>query len=126
MKTPTLPILLALVLSTLPGVFSTPALLAQWPQFRGPDGTGSSSNAELPLTWAEGKNVRWKTAVHGRAWSSPVILGGQVWMTTATEDGRELYAVALDRDSGKILFDLKLFQVASPQYAHPFNTSACM
>ena len=32
-------------------------------------------------------------------------------MTTATEDGRELFAVALDRDSGKILFDLKLFQV---------------
>ncbi len=62
--------------------------------------------------------------MHGRAWSSPVILGGQIWMTTATQDGRELFAVALDRDSGKILFDLKLFQVATPQYAHPFNTYA--
>ena len=99
-------------------------LRAQWPQFRGPEGTGNSSSADLPLTWGEGKNVRWKTAVHGRAWSSPVILGNQVWMTTATEDGRELFAVALDRDSGKILFDLKLFQVATPQYAHPFNTYA--
>jgi outer membrane protein assembly factor BamB len=102
----------------------TQPLSAQWPQFRGPEGTGHSASTDLPLTWAEGKNVKWKTAVHGRAWSSPVILGSQVWMTTATPDGRELFAVALDRDSGKIVFDLKLFDVATPQYAHPFNTYA--
>ena len=102
----------------------TQPLSAQWPQFRGPEGTGHSASTGLPLTWAEGKNVVWKTAVHGRAWSSPVILGNQVWMTTATPDGRELFAVALDRDSGKIVFDLKLFDVATPQYAHPFNTYA--
>ena len=88
-------VMLTVPLSSLP-------LRAQWPQFRGPDGTGNSSSKNLPLTWGEGKNVRWKTAVHGRAWSSPVILGNQVWMTTATEDGRELFAVALDRDTGKL------------------------
>ncbi|MGH9313174.1 MAG: PQQ-binding-like beta-propeller repeat protein, partial [Vicinamibacterales bacterium] len=96
---------------------------AQWPQFRGPDGLGTSPS-HPPLTWSEQQNVRWKTAIHGRAWSSPVVLGDQVWVTTATEDGRELFAVALDRESGKILHDLKLFQVAQPQYAHPFNTYA--
>jgi outer membrane protein assembly factor BamB len=96
---------------------------AQWPQFRGPDGNGASK-ASVPLTWGEGTNVRWKTALHGRAWSSPVILGSQIWVTTATEDGRELFAIALDKDSGKILYDLKLFQVEEPQYAHPFNTYA--
>ena len=115
MKTTTA-VLFALVL--------TQPLSAQWPQFRGPEGTGHTASTGLPLTWAEGKNVVWKTAVHGRAWSSPVILGNQVWMTTATPDGRELFAVALDRDSGKIVFDLKLFDVATPQYAHPFNTYA--
>ena len=115
MKTPTV-LLFALVLAQ--------PVSAQWPQFRGPEGTGHSASTGLPLTWAEGKNVTWKTAVHGRAWSSPVILGNQVWMTTATPDGRELFAVALDRDSGKIVFDLKLFDVATPQYAHPFNTYA--
>ena len=115
MKTPTV-LLFALVLAQ--------PVSAQWPQFRGPEGTGHSASTGLPLTWAEGKNVTWKTAVHGRAWSSPVILGNQVWMTTATADGRELFAVALDRDSGKIVFDLKLFDVATPQYAHPFNTYA--
>ena len=113
----TLAITITVALASLP-------LRAQWPQFRGPDGTGNSTSTNLPLNWGEGKNVRWKTAVHGRAWSSPVILGNQVWMTTATEDGRELFAVALDRDTGKMIFDLKLFQVATPQYAHPFNTYA--
>ena len=73
---------------------SSAALHAQWPQFRGPDGSGNAPAAKVPLTWGEDKNVRWKTAVHGRAWSSPVILGNQIWMTTATEDGRELFAVA--------------------------------
>lgn len=97
---------------------------AEWPQFRGPDGMGTSADRNLPVTWGEGKNVRWRTALHGRAWSSPVVLGNQVWVTTATEDGRELYAIALDRDRGTILHDLTLFHVAHPQYAHPFNTYA--
>ena len=49
---------------------------AQWPQFRGPDGTGVSTTANPPVSWSEDKNVRWKTPVHGRAWSSPVVLEG--------------------------------------------------
>jgi outer membrane protein assembly factor BamB len=113
---------LLIVLATL--FITALPLRAQWPQFRGPEGNGMSATAALPLTWGEGKNIRWKTAVHGRAWSSPVILGNQVWMTTATEDGRELFAVALDRQTGKVVYDLKLFAIARPQDAHPFNTYA--
>jgi outer membrane protein assembly factor BamB len=96
---------------------------AQWPQFRGPDGNGMA-DADVPVTWAEGKNVRWKTPVAGRAWSSPVILDNQIWMTTATPDGRELFAVAVDHQTGKIIHQLKLFQIQTPQYAHPFNSYA--
>jgi outer membrane protein assembly factor BamB len=99
-------------------------LHADWPQFRGPDGMGVAGNATLPLTWAEGRNVRWKTAIHGRAWSSPVILGKQVWLTTATPDGRDLFAVAIDRDTGAIVHDLRVFHVDHPQSAHPFNSYA--
>jgi outer membrane protein assembly factor BamB len=110
--------LLSLLLASLAHVH------AQWPQFRGPDGLGTTSARQLPLTWSEQQNVRWKTAIHGRAWSSPVILGNQVWVTTATPDGRTLSALALDRDTGKILHDLKLFDVAQPQFAHAFNTYA--
>lgn len=96
----------------------------EWPQFRGPDGLGHSSSRGLPLTWSEAANVRWKTKLHGRAWSSPVVLGGQVWVTTATEGGHELFAVGLDQESGRIVHDLPLFHVPKPQYAHPFNSYA--
>ena len=99
-------------------------LLAQWPQFRGPDGNGVSAATGLPVSWSEHENVRWKTAIHGRAWSSPVVLGDQVWMTTATPDGKQLFAIAIAKDSGKVLHDLKLFDVANPQFAHSFNTYA--
>jgi outer membrane protein assembly factor BamB len=97
---------------------------AQWPQFRGPAGDGHAASKALPLSWAENKNVAWKTAIHGRGWSSPVVLGDQIWLTTATSDGGELFAIAVDKATGKILHDLKLFEVATPQYAHPFNSYA--
>ncbi len=95
-----------------------------WPQFRGPDGTGHSSARKLPLTWSETENVVWKTAIHDRGWSSPVIYGKQIWLTTASKDGRQLYALCIDKDTGKIIRDMKLFDVAEPQFAHSFNTYA--
>ena len=95
-----------------------------WPQFRGPNGDGHSEARGLPLRWSETQNVIWKTPVHGRAWSSPVILSNEVWLTTATEDGRELFAVCVDQDTGKVTRDLRLFEVEKPQFAHAFNTYA--
>lgn len=95
-----------------------------WPQFRGPDGNGHSDARGLPLKWSEEENIVWKTAIHDRGWSSPVIHGDQIWLTTATGDGRKLYALCIDRESGKIIRDILLFEVAEPQYAHPFNSYA--
>src|SRR5918997_751546 len=103
-------------------ILLTAGVSAQWPQFRGPDGNGVAAARELPLTWGEDRHVKWKTAVRGRAWSSPVILENRIWVTTATEDGRELSAIAVDSGTGKIVHDLKLFHVEKPQYAHPFNS----
>ena len=97
---------------------------AQWPQHRGPDGDGIAGTPGLPLTWSEESNVRWKTAIHGRAWSSPVILQGLVWLTTADEKGHELSVVAVDQETGRIVRDFKVFHVKTPQYAHPFNSYA--
>lgn len=103
-------------------------LLAQasehWPQFRGPAGDGHSDARDLPLNWSETQNVVWKTAIHDRGWSSPVVYGNQIWLTTAAKDGRHLYALCVDRETGRIVRDLKLFEVTTPQYAHPFNTYA--
>src|SRR5437868_14343376 len=95
-----------------------------WPQFRGPDGNGLSDSKEVPLTWTEEKNVKWKTPIHGKAWSSPVIWGSQVWLTTATADGKELSVLCVDRESGKILRDQKLFDVEKPQFSISFNSYA--
>ena len=111
-------------IAVLFAVAAAVAVHADWPQFRGPDGNGHASSAALPLTWSEDRNVSWKTPIHGRGWSSPVVLGDQIWVTTATPDGRQLSALAVDRRTGKILHDLKLFDVATPQFAHAFNSYA--
>lgn len=95
-----------------------------WTEFRGPTGDGHTDATGLPLTWSETNHVRWKTPVHGRAWSCPVIWKDQVWVSTATEDGRQLFVVQLDRKTGRVKRDLKLFDVANPQFAHKFNTYA--
>jgi outer membrane protein assembly factor BamB len=95
-----------------------------WPQFRGPSMQGVSDATDTPLEWSEDKNVTWKTPIHGKAWSSPVILGKQIWLTTATEDGRKLSVICVDKESGKIVRDIKVFDVEKPQYCHPFNSYA--
>ena len=62
--------------------------LADWPQWRGPGGQGHAESTQLPAEWSEGKNVTWRTELPGRGWSSPVILGNQVWVTAAHETSR--------------------------------------
>ena len=95
-----------------------------WPQFRGPDGDGHSAARGLPVEFGEGQNVKWKTPTHGKSWSSPVIGGGQVWLTTASEDGKELGVMCLDEATGKVLHDEVLFHVETPQFCHKFNSYA--
>lgn len=115
------PFLIAGLISLIPST-----LIAEecWPTFRGPTLQGIAEAPDLPLTWSESQNVKWKTAIHGRAWSSPVIVGDQIWLTTAPEDGRARYAVCVDRNTGKIVYDIKVFDVAEPQDIHDFNTYA--
>jgi outer membrane protein assembly factor BamB len=99
-----------------------------WPQFRGPAGTGVSSATGLPTTWNEKTNINWKTAIHGKGWSSPVILDNQIWLTTAPPDGTSRWVLCIARDSGKILHDIKLFDTPKPLYtigaAATFNSHA--
>lgn len=95
-----------------------------WPQFRGPSGDGVSDAADVPTQWSETENVRWKAAIHDKGWSSPVVWGEQVWVTTARADGKAFYAVCLDRRSGKVVHDIKLFEEDNPAYCHPFNSYA--
>jgi outer membrane protein assembly factor BamB len=95
-----------------------------WPCFRGPSHNGKSPATKLPLTWSETNHIKWKTDVHGKAWSCPVVAGNQVWVTTATKDGKQLSIVQLNRDTGKIERDEILFEVETPQFCHDFNSYA--
>ena len=96
----------------------------RWTEFRGPSGTGHSASTGLPREWSETRNVAWKTRIHGRGWSSPVVLGKQVWLTTATPEGHELSVLALDRDDGRVLFDVKVFHVDRPEDTRQYNSFA--
>jgi outer membrane protein assembly factor BamB len=95
-----------------------------WPQFRGPHGANRADSADPPVVWGEEKNVVWKTAIHDKGWSSPVVWGDQVWVTTARADGKHLFAVCLDRNSGKIVHDVTVFEVGRPAFCHPQNSYA--
>jgi outer membrane protein assembly factor BamB len=85
-----------------------------WPAFRGPGGQGHSAERGLPLDWSESKNVAWKTPVAGLGWSSPVVAGGRVWLTTATEQrGISLRALAFDVASGREVINVEVFHIPS-------------
>ena len=94
---------------------------ADWPEYRGPWANGHAAApgdpklVGLPLTWSEQEQVKWKTPIPERGWSTPVILGKQVWLTTATEDGRNFFAICVDADTGQILFNEKLFHCDTPE-----------
>ncbi len=95
-----------------------------WPEFRGPTGQGNSDERGLPLLWSETKNVRWKVAIPGRGWSSPSILGDRVWLTTATEEGKSLRAISVDRNTGAILQNVEVFRLKSLGTLNSKNSQA--
>ena len=103
-----------------------------WPQWRGPDGSGISTEKNLPSEWSPTKNIKWKTPIEGRSHSSPIVWGNRIFLTTAVEgaevagakavkhqiDGKDFIhpdsvgankkhtfkVMALDRDSGKLIW----------------------
>jgi outer membrane protein assembly factor BamB len=119
-----------------------------WPEWRGPAGQGISDAVDLPVSWSEDSNVAWKTPVRGRGWSTPVVVDGHVWVTTAThvpapkaeaEERRKtttnsmpltisksaaMFAVCLDLQSGKIISETELLTESDPQMIHVDNSYA--
>ena len=100
-----------------------------WPATTGPSsagrtGTASRTPRTSPITWSETENVRWKVPVHDKGWSSPVVWGDQVWVTTADEDGKAYYAVCFDRKDGHTVHDLHLFDEPNPPKIKQFNSFA--
>lgn len=95
-------------------VFFLNSAHADWPQFRGPSGQGIvPDNQQLPITWSTTKNVKWKVSIPGKGWSSPVVCGGKIFLTTAIATGSvgdyELVAICLDAKTGKTLWQTNVF-----------------
>jgi outer membrane protein assembly factor BamB len=95
-----------------------------WTHFRGSNLDGISKETGVPVTWNDSVNVLWKTKIPGKGWSSPVVLGDQVWLTTATEDGKQMYGVCISPKTGKEIFNVKLFEPGTTYSKHEINTYA--
>lgn len=95
-----------------------------WPQFRGPNADGHAlPSANPPTKWSETENIRWRLPISGKAWSSPVAWGNAIWLTTASDDGLKMSAMAIDRKNGSILWDKLVFTNAETQKDfHVFNS----
>lgn len=111
-----------------------------WPQWRGPLGTGVAPDADPPVEWSETKNVRWKTELPGRGHSTPIVSGDRVFLTTAIPYGKampprpstapgnhdnlpvthrqQFAALALDRKNGQILWQRMLNQALPQEQGH--------
>ena len=118
------------------------------PQWRGPDGQGHADVKDLPLTWSETEHVAWKRELPGRGWSSPVISGNQVWMTTAIEtaakpedaarrtkdnksgqvltvlDAVSLRVLGVDLTTGELIHNEEVLHERDPQWVHELNSYA--
>lgn len=95
-------------------VICVPNLDADWPEFRGPSRNGVITESGLPITWSRDKNVSWRTELPGEGWSSPVVVGDDVYVTAAiaVDSGDKSYDLAtliLDANSGKLKKQVTLF-----------------
>jgi len=102
-----------------------------WPEFRGAAAQGHSEAKNLPLTWGPTSHVAWKAPVAGIGWSSPVVAGTRIFLTSAVSlSGKEeatadrsLRVISLDASNGKPVWDVELFKVTAPR-AHRKNSHA--
>ncbi|MDR2115857.1 MAG: PQQ-binding-like beta-propeller repeat protein [Planctomycetaceae bacterium] len=95
----------------------------QWSRFRGTNGQGISTATGLPTQWNTNENIAWKTEIPGEGWSSPIVWNDHIFLTTTTNNGKECHVIAVNRKTGKILWDKIAFS-QEPQFKHPKNSFA--
>jgi len=79
-----------------------------WPCFRGPTRQGISQEKDVPTQWSATSNIRWKAPIPGEGWSSPIVFGNRLFVTTALDGGSSLHLICLDRPTGKAIWDKEL------------------
>ena len=95
-----------------------PAIAANWPGWRGPEGTGIAVDKALPLTWSATENVRWRTELPERGNSSPIVWGDKVFVTQALSDSKRRTLMCFNRANGQLLWQ------SGPVYADRETTQA--
>lgn len=89
---------------------------SNWPQFRGVDGRGISKSSELPLTWSDSENIKWKAPLPGAGSSSPIVWGDRIFVTSYTGDegargvfeNLTRHLICVDRENGEVLWDKEI------------------
>src|SRR5437879_3973267 len=84
--------------------FSVSAFGGNWPQWRGPEGTGVCAEKNLPLHWATNENVRWRVELPERGNSTPIVWGRRVFVTQGIENENRRTLMCFDRANGKLLW----------------------
>jgi outer membrane protein assembly factor BamB len=117
---------LKIALSLLLALIGCAVQAEDWPEFRGPTGQGHSAERGVPLEWSESRNVMWKTPVPGLGWSTPVVAGGRVWLTTALRDRSDtsLRAVAFDVETAHEVVNVEVFRIRNAVLSNPKNSLA--
>ncbi|MEC9091568.1 MAG: PQQ-binding-like beta-propeller repeat protein, partial [Planctomycetota bacterium] len=97
-----------------------------WPQFRGPNSDGQAKGSATPLEWSDTKNVAWKVKVPGLGWSSPSVVGEQVFLTTAVPkgDGLSLRCLSFNAATGQEIWNQEVFSLDSTPRIHKKNSHA--
>lgn len=99
-----------------------------WPEFRGPTGQGHSPATDVPIRWSATENVAWKAAIPGGGWSSPVLVNGRVYLTSAISAAGvkdlKLTAICLDARDGKLLWSTNVFSPEDGSSLHRKNSYA--
>jgi len=107
-------------------VICTLTVIAQaesnWPTWRGPAGTGHSSDTMLPVSWTN-DNVVWKTPLAGSGQSSPTVWGERIFLTSFTDQGATRNVMCLDRSTGKQLWN-RVAWTGTPEKTHAMNQFA--
>ena len=102
---------------------AAPVWAEDWPGWRGPRGDGTSSEANVPVRWSATENVGWKVPIPGKGYSSPIVWGDRVFLTTCLEDQKNRVLLALDRGSGKGLWE-RVVLTAPLEKKNPLNSYA--
>jgi outer membrane protein assembly factor BamB len=139
-----------LILGAFCSCIADEPLALEWPEFRGPNGNGVSEVKDLPILWSEPfRRPVWSTSIPGQGWSSPIVLGDKIWLSSAeviavtdsqtqakldaneygpddfqTHGSVVLLAIELDANTGEATRSIELGRVENPTPIHSMNSYA--